>query len=278
MNYNDIERKFELNNKRNYLVVKDNELIQKAQFSLTQTQQKFICYVISLIKPTDEIFSMYEVNVLDFAELCGINPKNAYTEFKNLVDELDQKAFWVKTEDKTFKFRWFSEAEYIEKKGLLRVIFNSNIKQYLLQLQTNFTQYELWNILALKSKWSIRLYELFKSYEYKHRKTFEVESLKEILGATNYKQFGDFKKRILDKAKEEINLYSDILIDYEIETVGKGHKAANITIIITKKDSTDGYLAYRKTIETINKRNKNQQLKGQLRLNADGTITEEEGF
>lgn len=277
MDIENIKKESELREKRGHLVVKDNELIQKAQFCLTAEQQKLVCYAVSLIKPTDEVFCHYEIKATDFAELCGISQKHIYTDFKKMVDELDQKAVWIQMGDKTFKFRWFSEAEYIEKKGIIKVMLNSNIKQYLLQLKSNFTQYELWNILALKSKWSIRLYELFKSYEYQHRKTFEFEELKELLGSS-YNLFGDFKRRILDKAKEEINLYSDINVEYEVLTIGKGHKVKDITFIITKKDNFDGYLAYRNTIEQINKRNKNKQIKGQMILNSDLTITEEEVF
>lgn len=274
----DLEKEFELVKKRTYKVVKDNDLIQKAQFSLTATQQKIICYIISLVKPEDDIFGMYEIKVRDYAELSGTPLDHIYNEFKDMIDDLDQKAFWVKDGDKTFKFRWFSEAEYIEKKGILRVMLNSNMKQYLLHLQNNFTSYELWNILALKSKWSIRLYEVFKSYEFLEEKTFNVEELKELLGATNYKQFGDFKKRVLEKAKDEINQFTDINIDYKTEQSGKEHKITSITFMIDKKDYYDGYLSYRKTIDIINKRNKSQTIKGQLRLNLDGSITEEKGL
>lgn len=269
------ERELELMHKRGYLVVKDNELIQKAQFQLSAIQQKVICYVISMIKPEDTLLNKYTIQIKDFAELCGCDTKNVYREFKKLIDDLDAKSIWVQTPEKTFKFRWFSEAEYIEKKGQLVVTLNSNLQVYLLQLQNNFTQYELWNILALKSKWSIRLYELFKSYQYQNEKTFDFEELKEILGATTYKSYGDFKKRILDKATEEINTYTDIIVNYEIVQSGKQHKVSGIKFIINKKDTLDGYLSYRKTIEKINAKNKKNDIKGQMSFDFDGNIFEE---
>ena len=215
------KKDLELMSRRNQLVVKDNDLIQKTQFALSAQQQKLVCYVISLIKPTDKVFEEYTIDILDFAELCGISQKNVYTEFKRMIDDLDSKATWVKFKDTTFKFRWFSEAKYIENQGKIKVLLNSEIKKYLLELSHSFTQYELYNILAFKSKWSIRLYELFKSYQYQHTKTFTVDELRELLGAETYSNYGSFKQRVLDKAQEEINKYSDITIKYQFETVGR---------------------------------------------------------
>lgn len=273
--FDEIKRELDIINQRGALVVKDNELIQKAQFCLTATQQKVVCYVISLIKPEDKLFTKYSISIKDFAELCGIDSKNAYNEFKNMIDDLDKKAFWIHMDGKKFKFRWFTESTYMDGKGQIQVMLHSELQSYLLQLRTNFTQYELWNILALKSKWSIRLYELFKSYQYQHNITFEYEYLKEVLGAESYKNFHDFKRRILDRAKNEINQYTDIDVDYELKTVDKSHRVKGITFLIGKKGTKEGFLAYRKTIEKINHKNNKKEIKGQLSFGFDGTIQED---
>jgi plasmid replication initiation protein len=131
-------------------------------------------------------------------------------------------------------------------------MLNSNIKQYLIDLSRNFTKYELYNILALKSKYSIRLYELFKSYAFQRVKEIELEELKELLGAVNY-EYRDFKRRIMDKTCEEINYYTDINVSYEAIT--KGRKVVAIVFYIAPKERLEGYAAYWNTIEEINKRN-----------------------
>lgn len=250
--------------RRSHLVVKDNLLIQKSKFHLTATEQKLVCYVISLIKPTDKALDKYTININDFAKLCGISPKNVYKEFRKMIDDLDNKAVWLTMGDKTFKFRWFSEAEYIEKQGKVILMLNSNMKQYLIDLSHSFTQYELYNILALKSKYSIRLYELFKSYSYKQTKDFDLEDLKELLGADNYKVYSDFKKRVLEKAIQEINTYSDLNVEYYAMAEGGNHKINRIWFTITRKESFEGYIAYQKTIDEINRKNK--QVIGQISM------------
>lgn len=240
-----------IDNSRNYLVVKDNALIQKARYSLTVNQQKLISYVISLIKPTDKDFKKYEISVSDFCMICGIDRNHFYKDLKNIIDNLDDKSFWVETKDKVFKFRWFSEVEYFPQQGKVNVMLNSNIKPYLIDLTKNFTSYELLNVLPLRSKYAIRLYEILKSYTYDkfnpNFKIFDLEELKTLLDASTY-VYRDFNKRILDKTKEEINKYTDLKIDYE--AIKTGRKVVAIKYTIEEKQFLDrakaGYAALEK--------------------------------
>lgn len=252
----------EIEKRQSQLVVKHNDLIQKSKYNLTVTQQKLIAYVISLIKPTDTDFQRYEIGVADFCELCGIDKNYFYSDFKDIIDDMESKSFWIKTDEKVYKFRWFLKAEYLYKQGKVRLILDDDIKKYLIELSQNFSKYELYNILALKSKYSFRLYEIFKSYAFQRKKEMDIDYLKEMLVATKYKNFKDLRNRVLDKAVEEINFYTDLTVNYE--PIYKGRKVVSIVFNISTKKHLDGYIAYRNTIEEINKRNK--QIKGQMSL------------
>lgn len=252
---------------RAYKVVKHNDLIQKARYNLTVNQQKLIAYVISLIKPTDKELMKYEIHVADFCELCGIDKTYFYTDFKDIIDNLDSKSFWVETEDKIFKFRWFSEVEYIKGKGKILVQLNSNLKKYLLDLYGHYTQYEIFNILAIKGKYSIRFYELFQSYFTdksikKTEKIIELSELKKLLLAENYKDYKDFKKRVLIPSIQEINNYTDLTV--ECTPIKTGKSITDIAFVINRKTYPSNYAAYIRTIDKINERN--GQLKGQISL------------
>lgn len=244
----------ETDKERSMLVVKHNDLIQKASYNLTATEQKLIIYAISKIKPTDKELDKIEIRVDDFCDICGIDKTHFYSEFKEIIDNLDAKNYWVQTEKKLFKFRWFSEAEYINGEGKVRVLLNTNLKQYLIDLKDHFTEYELYNILALKSKHSIRLFELFRSYSYQSYISFEVEEFKKLLFLEdNYKNFAHLKKYVLDKAITEINKYTELEVSYK--AIKKGRKVIEIAFQIKKKGTLDGYISYRNTIDKINKNN-----------------------
>ena len=93
------------------------------------------------------------------------------------------------------------------------------MKPYLLQLNENFTQYELINTLRFKSKYSIRLYELIKLKHYKELKDYQFKiSVNELVERLDYNfdTFSEFHRRAIKKAIKEINLYSDKTISYEL--------------------------------------------------------------
>ncbi len=258
------ENEFDRIKKRGYMVVKDNQLIQKARYDLTALQQKLLCFVISKIKPRDKEFERYTISALEFAELAGIDKRHIYSDFKKMIDELDAKAQWIKIGDDTIKFRIFSEACYNNKQGSISVILNSQLKKYLLELSHNYAMYELWNILSLKSKYSVRLYELFKSYAYQREITTDFDTLKGLLCAEHYKLYSKFKERVLEKSVREINEFTNLSVVYNPQKKGRSHKVSAITFTITEKKSFEAYKAYRQSVARINK--KGNQIEGQMSL------------
>ncbi len=259
--------KQELKSARQTYVAKDNELIQTASYRLTAEEQKLLCYVISKIKPSDKPFQKYTVSALDFAEVCGIDKRNVYRDFKNIVDNLDEKSRWIQIGDDTTKFSVFNEPTYNEKQGSISVYLNSRLHKHLLNLVEmggNYTQYELWNVLSLKSKYSIRLYELFRSYSYQSKKEFDLDKLRGLLCVENYGVYGDFKRRILDKAIDEINKFTDLNVSFEPVRAGKEHRVVTIIFYIAKKEKNEKMSAYWQTVNRLNKKNK--QVQGQISI------------
>lgn len=258
----------ELKGIRKNQVVKDNELIQTASYSLTAEEQKLLCYVISKIKPSDKEFTKYTISAADFAEICGIDKRNVYRDFKRMVDKLDDKSRWIQLGDSTVKFRVFNEPEYNPRQGSITLILNSKLQKYLIGLVdkkgARYTQYELWNILSLKSKYSIRLYELFKSYSYKQKQEFEIDKLRGLLCVENYTLYGDLKRRVLDKAIDEINRCTDLKVSIEPVTKGKEHKTVAVIFHITRKELNEKMGAYWETVNRINAKNK--QIQGQYSI------------
>jgi hypothetical protein len=57
-------------------VVKANDLIQKSRFSLSLLQQKIVLYLISQISTFDTDFKLYEFDIREFCQVCGIDFDN----------------------------------------------------------------------------------------------------------------------------------------------------------------------------------------------------------
>lgn len=238
---------------RNKMVVKANDLIQKSRFDLSLQQQKIILYLISQIEPMDTEFKLYEFSIVDFCKVCGIDPESGdkYKEIKKAIKDIADKSVWIKTEyDEETLLRWVEKPYINRNSGTIKIKLDADMKPYLLQLKSNFTQYELIYTLRFRSKYAIRLYELIKSIHYKdiieYKRAFKVEKLKELLNAENYKEYRDFKKRVLVPSINEINNNSDKNIT--LNELKRGNKVEYIEIIVESK-KTDDMLKTRIRIE-----------------------------
>lgn len=229
---------------RNKTVTKANELIQKSRFSLSLLQQKIVLYLISQISPYDENFKIYEFSIQEFCRVCGIDESSGknYSALKEAIKEVADKSLWViLDEDEETLLRWI-EKPYINKKdGVIKIRLDNDMMPFLLQLKQNFTSYELIWTLHFKSKYTIRLYELIKSVHFHsldpYDRIFDLEELKRLLGAETYKTYQTFKERVLKRAVQEINEYSDKNLRYEV--IKSGRSVSKIKFTISSKDSLE---------------------------------------
>ena len=200
------------------MVCKHNDIVQKGRFALTMQQNKMLLFLISQIKPGDDANTVYRISIRDYCRVCGIEEDSGknVNDAKNAIQQIADKSIWIKKEGKKESLlRWFNQITYNDRTKLFEVTFHKDMIPYLYDLKFNYVQYRLENVLVLKSQYSIRLYELLKSYQFMRREVgFTIEELKIRLNAKNYERFADFKRRVLDIAVEDINRASDICVSY----------------------------------------------------------------
>ncbi len=215
----------------NSLVVKANQLIE-AKYKLTLSEQKIVILYLSKIKRSDEDFQNYAFSVNEIKECLGwSDTKKLYDNLYSLSEQIMSKPLGIK--DKSNKrfifFHWFSKIEFTGSQLILRS--DPDLKPYLLQLQGHFTQYQLKNVVRLKSIYSIRIYELTKQYEKLGSRRFNLDELKEILGIKGkYKELYNFRRKVIDKAVTDINANTDIYISYFHHKTGRTVTGIEFTI------------------------------------------------
>lgn len=229
---------------RDRLVVKSNELIQKSRFSLTVQQQRIILYLISKIEYGDEDFKEYEFSIKEFCRVCGLYDESGkyYPELKRQIKAIRDKSMWIEiSEGEEILLSWLDGAHISRNSGKIKVRLNKDMKPYLLRLRENFTKYEIVNVLCMRSKYSIRLYELVKSLHFQELETyvkvFTVDELRKRLDAEKYPRFCNFNQRVLKPAVQEINYYTDKEVSYELVKPGKMVEA--IAMTVRTKDAED---------------------------------------
>lgn len=254
--------KIEVEKGREYLVCKSNEIVQKSRYDFSLSEQRMIAYICSKIKPIESAgvaFQLeYDFNILDYVRICGIEDNGrVYEECKALLKGLRDKSMWLTLPDGSeTTVGWLAKATTNKRSGIAKIKIDEDLAPYLFDLQSKFLSYGLKNVLNMKSQYSIRIYELVKSYydlkiaqsdrrsmkeKMARPKTIEwsidIDDLKKKLMVDkikSYSDYGKFRQKVLEIAQKEINELTDINVYFE--PIKKGRKVVAIRFQIVAKD------------------------------------------
>lgn len=232
----------------NYLVTKANTLITSS-YDLSLEEQRIILTLASMVQPTDEDFKPYRFKISEFMELLGVESRAKYSMIPKITKGLLQKVLEIKQNDKLIQVAWLSSAEYQKGTGYVELEFSPKLKPFMLGLKEFYTSYKLKNVLELKGKYSIRMYEILKSNEFKKTAEIQIDELREILKANtgSYKIYQNFKNRIINHAQKELKEKTDISFEYdEIKT---GRKVTSLKFHIKSNSNSGNELAVTKVTE-----------------------------
>lgn len=232
------QKNIEINNARSELVVKHNELIRNTRYELSAIQQKILIYIISKIVADDKDFKRVHFRMVEYCDIAGIKKSGkGYELVKESIQDLRNRSWWIKDGKKDVLFSWIDTAEIEENSGDIEIVLSESLRPYLLDIRGNFTKYQLVNVLVLRSKYSIRLYEIFKSYLWLHRWEIQLDDFRELVGINDkYKDFTEFKRNVITPSIKEINKYTDLQIEFK--TIKKGR---NIDKLVYKIEEKSGY-------------------------------------
>lgn len=214
----------EIDQQRKMLVVKSNDFIRRGRFNLSLTEQRIVLYIISKIRPGSESFDVVTFEIRDFCEVCGIQYDANLTQIKEAIKTLADKSMWFLADGgkKETLVRWIEKPYLDVNSGTVRIRLDRDLIPYLLNVRDNYTQYELISILALHSKYSIKLFEWLKSYASMGSVLVSVSDVRDYLQTGDrYPQIKDFNKFVLSRAVDDINAYTGLEVEYRPIKSGK---------------------------------------------------------
>lgn len=218
-----------------------NDIIKGKQMSTLQ-QARFIRLMVAQIVKQDKELKTFTCRIQDFANFFGIDPSNMYREVDDLCSELLKCQVHIGTGNPRRpwkKINWFACAEY-DGEGGLTLCLGEQMRPYLLELNKWYTQYQIKEIIGMKSVYGIRLYEILKCDENKSRDTkniftYEIQKLREMLGCEDkYKQIGQFKEKVIEKAISEINDNTDLFVSLDYIKTGRKVTAVQFELNVNR--------------------------------------------
>lgn len=235
---------FIVNNKT--LVVQSNRLIE-AKYRLSVEEQKIIKILISQIRREDEEFKEYEFRVKDLAEMLGMGHKDPYGVLRVITKRLLTRAleFHNPETNTVLQASWLAGALYKKNEGTVCLSFHPYLKPLLLQLQSYFTKYELGQVMQFKGQYTIRFFELQKSFLGRNIKeiTFSMNELREMLGLkkNEYKVFQNFKVKVLESARIELLEKTEKSFNWEAVKQGRGGKVVGVRFTFDGEAVTEAF-------------------------------------
>lgn len=177
----------------------------------------------------DEELKPYIITINELSELLNVPANNIYRDIKDITDDIIKNPVYVREMEggKTtgfIKIPWVTRCEYKMDVGVA-IKLNEELKLFFVNLKEHYTQYTLGEVLAMKSVYAIRVFEILQSKIMNRivprngtHIILSVQELRECCDCEDkYIAFGDFKKRVIDKAVSEINrvTYYDLTFTYQ---------------------------------------------------------------
>ena len=218
------------------LIVKDNALIE-ASHRLGEVEQRLV--LLAILKGREYCDSVEQlrgkeliIHADDYIAKFGGTQQGAYKALKQAVmglyrAEWGYKYLTNKGEQRVRYERFTQSADYGQGEDTVSFRFVDAIIPMLVELERNFTTYEIKQVAELSSSYAMRLYEFFMQHlDKKTGKGWLDISLDDLrfrfgLLPTEYKTMSNFKAYVLDFSLKQINTKTDLSATYTQRKQGR---------------------------------------------------------
>tara|TARA_R110002020_G_scaffold95187_6_gene228497 strand:- start:324 stop:1253 length:930 start_codon:yes stop_codon:yes gene_type:complete len=227
----------------NNIVAQSNELVMST-YTMTTKEKELLFTCISQIDSRPEApqinkqtkFSLTVEQIRDVFYKDSYD-KNLYRDLADASNRLFDREVSIKIgEEKVLKTRFVSGILFDPKEAKVTLTFAEDILPYLTQLKANFTKYRLVEISQLSSTHAMRLYELIVCWtgQFQYSQKLSLDEFRYVMGVSGkYKQFGQLKESVIDKAIEEVNENTDYKVSVDYRKVGRSF--VSLTLKFHKK-------------------------------------------
>lgn len=234
-------------NKGITLIKKSNQLIE-ARYKFDVWETRFFLALLSYIRRDDQDFKPYRIWYKEVIKTFGLRSNQSYDLLREAGRSLMRKTFKVSNVENGFKreteYHIIRTVNYLaegqQKKGVeaqeyIDVTFEPEMKPLLLQLQKNFTAYDLRNVVKLGT-YPVRVYELLKQYESIGERKLRIDELKRMFELTDeYPLFANFFQRVIKPSIKDINAHTDITIT-EVGRIKEGRRVVALRFVFESKE------------------------------------------
>lgn len=224
---------------QNTLVCKSNALCRASWSPDSIWESRLVALIATQVREDDEDFKGYWVPVSEIINSLKIKKNGqVYKAMDELTDKAMGRVIKIKESWGWNKYTLFSTCKFIKKDNAVILGFHPDLRPHYLELKKHFTKYALAEFLALPSTYSQRIYEILRSWDDCNTTDISMADLHEMLQTPSSmrKDSYEFKRRVLDKAKKDIEEKTSLRFSYEM--IKKGRKVIAVQFLFGKKSRT----------------------------------------
>jgi plasmid replication initiation protein len=220
--------------------IMQHNMITSGRYDFTACQLDILFLLLASFEKDDPADKKYDLYVRDIEAITGRQWQ--YNQLQEATENMGIRMFSIETSSYLEQMWLFNGFRYMKGKGYFTASISSDARRYLFDLKNNFTRIQLNAVLSCSSKYAKRLYALACQWRTVGKIEMPIDKLKEMLYLKDpegkekeqFRQLGQFREKVLDIAKRQINEHTDVRFDYELKKCGRSFE----TIIL--------YIDYRK--------------------------------
>lgn len=261
---------YELKLNSDYYVVTANDLIKGRQ-KMTLREAQLLYIAMAQVVKEDKDFKTYKTTVPELAAFMGIDPNSLYRDLEGICTNLLQRVVKIQIggenacgRKKWKAFQWINCAEY--NNGVLTIRLSDDIKPFLIDLVSHYSQSLLGTLCTFSSYYATRLYQLIvcehneNPNRPKEEWEFTCEQIREFfqIEAKKYKNTRDLLLYTIQAAINELNNspYAYIWDYEELHAKGRGRALIGVKFkakIFRNQEEKDWY--FNRALPLINEIN-----------------------
>lgn len=213
----------------NEKILKQSHELNIARYKLSALSLDILSLFLTQVRKEDIDFKEFRVTHKMLEE--KLNRSINRNDLRKVPKEILSNPFSIK-EGKTYKyFNWCSTIAYNESEYWLEFKMDNDLRDYVLNIESNFVLTDLTYITKLKNSYSKRIYSILKQFTKTGFYTVSVDNLSDILDTTSkYPSYSDFKKRCVVPSLEQINEFSDLNVSFK--EIKSGRKVVRLEFFI----------------------------------------------
>lgn len=206
-------------------------IITTAKYDYSVYEKRIIYRLVEMVQHTlegkklDKGFSiqktLYNDRIITMpinAFLAGENDEN-YTRVKEALRKLRNKTFEYENGGK-WKLVGVIEKPNFDISGVAQFELQPEVYDAILNFSKGYRKYELKVAMQFESVYAMRFYELMSGQ--KTPICYSIDQIKEMFQISDkYERVNDFKKKVLDTAKRELDRCSPYTFNYEMNKTGR---------------------------------------------------------